>query len=199
MSFIVEVTEPSREPEDTLVATLALRAQAGDRQAYGELFERYWVGVRTVLLSWLHDETEADDVAQDVFLHGLRKLAQLRDVRCFGGWLKQIAVRRALNRLARRRVLLGLAGLEQLPAAGPTPLAIVLREEARRQVRRGLKRLRPLYAVVVEKHYLQGLSLQEISDQLGAPLGTIKRRLHTARRQLQEYFQAGRGRTTCSA
>jgi RNA polymerase sigma-70 factor (ECF subfamily) len=197
--LLVDVMQATPEPDGADVAALAWRARAGDRAAYGELFERYWAGVRTVLLGWLRDEAEADDVAQDVFLHGLRKLAQLRDVRCFGGWLKQIAVRRALNRLSRRRAVACLSGLEQLPASGPGPLAMALREELRRQVRRGLKRLRPLYRVVVEKHYMQGLSLQEISDQLHTPLGTVKRRLHTARVQLREYFESGSGRTTCPA
>jgi RNA polymerase sigma-70 factor (ECF subfamily) len=197
--LLVDVMQTAETPEGADVAALARRAQAGDREAYGELFERYWAGVRTVLLGWLHDEAEADDVAQDVFLHGMRKLRQLRDVRCFGGWLKQIAVRRALNRLGRRRTVAGLAGLENLPATGPGPLALALREELRRQVRRALRRLRPLYRAVVEMHYLQGLSLQEISDQLDTPLGTIKRRLHTARLQLREHFESGSGRATCPA
>jgi RNA polymerase sigma-70 factor (ECF subfamily) len=189
--------EPEEEPSAALVAVLAHRARGGDRAAYGELFRRYWPGIHAVLRGRLRDDAEADDVAQEVFLHGLRKLKQLRDVRCFGGWLRQIAVRRALNRLGRRRVLAGPAGLENLPAAGDSPLAAVLRGEACRRVREGLEHLAPLYRVVAEKHYLQGLSLQEISEQLDAPLGTVKRRLHTARRQLREHFESTGGLTFC--
>jgi RNA polymerase sigma-70 factor (ECF subfamily) len=187
---LVEVIEAGGEPAGADVGVLARRAQAGDRDAYGELFERFWSGVRAVLLGWLHDDAEADDVAQDVFLHGLRKLKQLRDVRCFGGWLRQIAVRRALNRLGRRRHLAGPSALEQLPAEVAGPLIAAQQHEVRRRVREGLKSLAPLYRMVVERHYLQGMSLQDISAQTGLPLGTVKRRLHTARLRLRAHFES---------
>jgi RNA polymerase sigma-70 factor (ECF subfamily) len=173
------------------VAVLAARAQAGDRAAYGELFRRFWPGIFAVALGWLHDPAEADDVTQDVFLHGMRKLPQLRDVRCFAGWLRQIAVRLALNRLSRRRPAgAGLAALVNVPAGGDSPLADLEKAEVRGRVRAGLTRLRPLDREVLEAFYLNGMSLQEISAALSAPLGTVKRRLHTARLRLREQFDA---------
>jgi RNA polymerase sigma-70 factor (ECF subfamily) len=182
------------------VAELAWRAQAGDRAAYGELFRRFWPGIYAVVLGWLHDPAEADDVAQDVFLHGMRKLPQLRDVRCFAGWLRQIAVRLALNRLSRRRPAgVGLAGLVNVPAAGAGPLADLEKAEVRGRVRAGLTRLRPLDREVLEAFYLNGLSLQEISVALSAPLGTVKRRLHTARLRLREHLDSDAGLAPCPA
>jgi RNA polymerase sigma-70 factor (ECF subfamily) len=182
------------------VAILARRAQGGDRVAYGELFRRFWPGIHAVVLGWLRDAAEAEDVAQDVFLHGMRKLPQLRDVRCFAGWLRQIAVRLALNRLSRRRsAAAGLAGLANVPAACAGPLVALLEAEVRGQVREGLTRLRPLDREVLEAFYLHGQSLQEISASLAAPLGTIKRRLHTARQRLREQFDADAGLAPCPA
>jgi RNA polymerase sigma-70 factor (ECF subfamily) len=195
-----ERAEPSNDAGSAEVAVLARRARAGDRMAYGELFRRFWPAIHAVVLGWLHDPVEADDVAQDVFLHGMRKLPQLRDARCFAGWLRQIAVRLALNRLSRRRpVGAGLAGLVNVPASSEGPLAGLLQAEVRGQVLAGLTRLRPLDREVLEAFYLHGLSLQEISTALDAPLGTIKRRLHTARQRLRDQLESDAGLAPCPA
>jgi RNA polymerase sigma-70 factor (ECF subfamily) len=186
------------EPAD--VADLAERARGGDRDAYGELARRFRPGIYAVLLGWLHDPAEADDVAQDVFLHGMRKLGQLRDVRCFAGWLRQIAVRLALNRLSRRRPSGGgFSRLANLAAPGTDPAEELERAEQRLQVREGLTHLRPLYREVLEAFYLHGRSLQEMSIAFDAPLGTIKRRLHTARQLLREHLESHAGPPPCPA
>src|ERR1700731_5334197 len=84
------------------VMSLVVRAQAGDRAAYGELVELFQPPVYAVPLARLRNPTEAQELAQEVFLHGMRKLPQLRDAQCFAGWLRQITVRMAINRVTRR-------------------------------------------------------------------------------------------------
>ena len=84
------------------VMELVLRARVGDRAAYGELVERFQPTVYAVALARLRNPAEAQELAQEVFLHGMRKLPQLRDAQCFAGWLRQITVRMAINRLTRR-------------------------------------------------------------------------------------------------
>src|SRR5271169_836342 len=86
----------------TEIKTLVEKAQTGDRGAYGELVERFQPTVYAVALARLRNPTEAQELTQDVFLHGMKKLPQLRDVQCFAGWLRQITVRMAINRLTRR-------------------------------------------------------------------------------------------------
>src|SRR5258707_11235985 len=83
------------------LTTVILRARAGDRMAYGELVERFQSTVYAVALARLRNPTEAQELAQEVFLHAMKKLPQLRDVQCFAGWLRQITVRMAINRLTR--------------------------------------------------------------------------------------------------
>src|ERR1700677_2531510 len=78
------------------------RAQAGDRTAYGELVTRFQPVVYSVALARLRNPTEAQELTQEVFIHGMAKLDQLRDPHCFAGWLRQITVRMAINRLTRR-------------------------------------------------------------------------------------------------
>lgn len=167
------------------------RARAGDRTAYGELVRRYRPAIYGILLAWLHDPAEADDVAQEVFLHSMRKIGQLRDSRCFSAWLRQIAVRLALNRLNRRRSLSSLTHTRQalLPGSAEGPLDEIVRAEEQGKVHEGLRHLKPLDRAMLEAFYLRNRSLREMSEEFDAPLGTIKRRLHTARQRLKQVLK----------
>lgn len=172
------------------------RARAGDRIAYGELVQRYRPAIYGVLLAWLRDPAEADDVAQEVFLHSMRKIGQLRDSRCFSAWLRQIAVRLALNRVNRRRPLGNLNQTRQalLPGIGEGPLEEIVRAEEQDKVHKGLRQLKPLDRAMLEAFYLRSRSLREMSEEFDAPLGTIKRRLHTARQRLKHFLEAEMGK-----
>src|SRR5919199_540931 len=89
------------------ITVLVERAKTGDREAYGELVSRFQNSVYAMALSRVRDPLEAQELAQDVFVHAMRKLPQLRDARCFAGWLRRITARMAINRLTRRGPLFG--------------------------------------------------------------------------------------------
>src|SRR2546430_1235209 len=72
------------------VVDLVKKAQAGDRPAYGTLVERFQPVVYAVALSRLRDPGEAQELAQEVFVHAMTRLDQLREPNCFAGWLRQI-------------------------------------------------------------------------------------------------------------
>ncbi len=61
------------------IKSLVEKAQTGDRAAYGELIERFQPTVYAIALARLRNPTEAQELAQEVFLHGMKKLPQLRD------------------------------------------------------------------------------------------------------------------------
>src|SRR6266852_2073239 len=125
------------------IANLVELARAGDRAAYGELVERFRPTVYAVALARLRNPAEAEELAQEVFLHGMKKLGQLRDAACFAGWLRQITVRMAINRLTRRGPFQGVDAevLEQTAADENEPLDELIRAEQRRALHAGLKRL----------------------------------------------------------
>src|SRR2546423_10272407 len=119
------------------VTNWVVRAQAGDRSVYGGLVERFRPTVYAVARARLRNPAEAQELAQEVFLHGMRKLAQLRDAQCFAGWLRQITVRMAINRLTRRGPFQGVEPdvLEQASGVTVGPLDEMVRAEERAELR----------------------------------------------------------------
>ena len=173
------------------ITELVVRAQAGDRAAYGELVRRFEPTVYAVALARLRNPAEAQELVQDVFLHGMKKLAQLRDPQCFAGWLRQITVRMALNRLTRRGPLHKVEAevLESAEAKTETPLEALEKAEAAAQLYKGLARLKPVDRATLLAFYVRGRSLQQMSREFETPIGTIKRRLHVARNRLKKVLE----------
>jgi len=172
--------------EDLAVSDLVRIAQDGDREAFGELVVRYERAVYLVGLRRLHDHAEAQELTQEVFLQALQRLHQLRDPQRFGGWLRSIANRMAINRVTRRKVLASFdpSALEATQGTSGTPLDDVLQRERATQLRAGLNRLGSMDRQTLEAFYVEGQSLAQMSDEFDSPLGTIKRRLHVARKRL---------------
>lgn len=168
------------------VADLVRASQAGDRAAFGQLFERFERHVFAIALRRLGDYNEAQELCQDVFIQALQKIAQLRTPEAFGGWLRSITHRMAINRLTRSAPDLPTEAdtLETNCVEDETPLSVILDGERQAQVRAGLQRLRELDRATLVAFYVDGQSLLEMSDEFKAPLGTIKRRLHVARQRL---------------
>ena len=173
------------------ITNLVMRAQAGDRAAYGQLVERFQPVVYAVALSRLRNPSEAQELAQEVFVHGMTKLGQLRDAQCFVGWLRQITVRMAINRLTRRSVVRPAAPefLDNAPDSTTGPLDQMLRAERRQELYEGLDRLKPTDRATLVAFYLQGRSLKQMSREFQTPIGTIKRRLHVARNRLRRELE----------
>lgn len=174
--------------QDTQLITLVQLAQGGDREAFGSLVGEFEPMVFAVVMRRLRNTAEAAEVAQDVFVRALRKLDQLREPERFVGWLKRIAVRLAINRAVRRphETMTSPDFFAGYSADRGAPLDGVLRSERAHQVRSGLDQLRRLDRETLLAFYFEGQSLKEMSDRFESPIGTIKRRLHTARSRLKE-------------
>jgi RNA polymerase sigma-70 factor (ECF subfamily) len=177
----------------TEIKTLVEKAQTGDRAAYGELVERFQPTVYAVALARLRNPTEAQELAQEVFLHGMKKLGQLRDAQCFAGWLRQITVRMAINWLTRQRPLARgeSEALDNAEAAGATPLEEMVRAERAAELYKGLDRLKAVDRATLVAFYIRGRSLKQMAREFETPVGTIKRRLHVARLRLKKALERG--------
>jgi len=170
------------------ITILVEQAKLGNQLAYGELVTRFQGSVFAMALSKVHNSAEAEELTQEVFVHGMKKLPQLRDPRCFAGWLRRITARMAINRLTRRGPVQGAEPmfLDNVPARTNAPLDEIERGEAKAELHAGLRRLKELDRLTLEAFYLRGRSLKQMSREFETPVGTIKRRLHVARQRLKD-------------
>ena len=172
--------------ETRTVADLVRAAQRGDREAFGELFERYRPGIVALAMRRVRNADEAEELAQDVFIQAMQKIDQLRVPEAFGGWLRRIVHRMAINRLTRTRSAIACdpETLEATCLAVGAPDEIAQDREQAAAIRDSIDRLGALDQQTLKAFYLQSKSLIEMSDEFDAPVGTIKRRLHVARKRL---------------
>ena len=172
--------------ETRTIADLVRAAQAGDRDAFGELFERYRPGIVALAMRRVRNADEAEELAQDVFIQAMQKIDQLRVPEAFGGWLRRIVHRMAINRMTRTRTALACdpETLEATCLADGTPDELAQDREQAAAVRDSIDRLGALDQETLKAFYLHSKSLIEMSDEFDAPVGTIKRRLHVARKRL---------------
>jgi RNA polymerase sigma-70 factor (ECF subfamily) len=173
-------------------AALVIRAQGGDREAFGALVEQFQRTVHAIVLGRLGNASEAAELTQEVFLHVMKRLDQLREPERFAGWLRQVAVRMSINRATRRVPPPSVEDeiLEVASGRRDEPVDALIARERAAQLWAGLGRLKPMDREALVAFYIQDLSLAEIAERLEVPLGTIKRRLHTARKRLKDVLEA---------
>jgi RNA polymerase sigma-70 factor (ECF subfamily) len=174
------------------VAELVIRARDGDRDAFGRLVEQFQRTVHAIALQRLGHDGDAQELTQDVFLHVLHRLDQVREPERFAGWLRQVTHHMAINRATRRVPPSSLEDevLAHVSAYRDDPHEALVRTERSTRLWEALARLKPLDRESLVAFYIQGRPLAEIAEALDVPLGTIKRRLHTARRRLRAELAA---------
>jgi RNA polymerase sigma-70 factor, ECF subfamily len=170
------------------ITTLVDRAKTGDQAAFGELFVRFRQNVFVMAMARLRNTAEAEELTQEVFVHAMRKLPQLRDARCFAGWLRRITARMAINRLTRKGPTFGTEPefLDAIAEQDHQPTDEVERNESKAELLEALRSLKPEDRATLEAFYIRHLSLKQMAVECDAPLGTIKRRLFVARNRLRD-------------
>jgi RNA polymerase sigma-70 factor (ECF subfamily) len=186
---------PGRPSESQADDHRALRRMAdGDSVGLGALYDRHGRAVYSLALRILGDESDAEEVTQDVFAQAWRRAAQYDESRgTVAAWLLVMARTRAIDRFRARRVRPegrvqaddGFT-LQQLPATGPDVASELLAVERGQRVRRALEALPLLQRVAIELAYFEGLSQREIAERLEQPLGTVKTRMRLGLLKLRD-------------
>ncbi|MFO1019626.1 MAG: sigma-70 family RNA polymerase sigma factor [Planctomycetales bacterium] len=177
--------ETEQEPE---YLQDVIEAQEGDASAFGRLANRFQSIVFAIVLRRLRNRSEALEVTQEVLMRAWRKLPQLREPARFAPWLKQIAVRMSINHAIRRPDVVSHEQAELVAfetARDSNPLQRLLQRETAGNLWGCIEKLRELDRRTLIAFYFEGQSLKQMSDQFDSPVGTIKRRLHTARNRLK--------------
>jgi RNA polymerase sigma-70 factor (ECF subfamily) len=170
------------------ITALVRQAQDGDGSAFGQLAQMFQSRVYNAVAQRLRNTAESDEVVQEVFLRAFRKLPQLQDPQRFGAWITQIAVRLSINRAVRRpaETCVETNVFDAVAQPQDSPLGQLLHAEHLEQLRTSIGQLSTLDQETLRAFYFEGASLLEMSQQFQSPVGTIKRRLHTARGRLRE-------------
>ncbi len=169
------------EPTDRALVDAVI---SGDDEAYRVLVDREKENVIGLCRRVLRDPQEAEDVAQEAFIQAYRALPTFRGDGAFGAWLGRIATRMAYAKLKRPTELQADPTREDGwlvdPADGIDPQHVMLDGERRAEVQRAISTLPEHQRRIVEMRFYGGMSLEEISSATGAPIGTVKSRLHRA-------------------
>ena len=169
---------------------------AGDSQLFHELIRPYERRVYTMALSFLHNEADAEDAAQEAFLKAFRNLSRFRGEAKFGTWLVSITLNEARSRI-RHRNSVKTESLDEPPDdqghVSPAllrdwreiPSEALERKEVSALLNQAVTALPLIYREVFMLRDVEGLSVQEASETLGVSIASIKVRLHRARMMLQ--------------
>ncbi len=162
----------------------------GDRNAFGRLVEAYQRPVYNLTYRMLGDPSEAEDVAQEVFLRAYLKLDSFDPTLKFSTWLLSIASHYCIDQLRRRRLRWISLEDEGLPPAAltspqPDPERRAMQSEQEAEIQALLDTLSADYRLAVVLHYWYDLSYEEIAATTGSTVSAIKSRLFRARQRLR--------------
>jgi RNA polymerase sigma-70 factor, ECF subfamily len=158
------------------------RVAAGEDAAIAELYDRFGPLVYKAARQALPSRAEAEDAVQEVFVR-LWRTAERYDPRRakLVTWVMLITRRHLIDKLRRRGVRIDAGSLDAEPAQpvadpdrGDARGGGRVSDEQRQWLKDRLKELPELQRSVIERTYLQGYTLREVSEQLNAPLGTVK-------------------------
>ena len=153
---------------------LALRAQAGDREAFDRLFRLLQEPLYRYIFSLVGARAPAEDVLQEVFILIYRKIRWLREPELLRPWVYRIATREAFKHLKRERRWTDKAEDESVLLELPAPSRDEMAPEMIAQL---VERLSPASRAVIVLHYLHEMPLAEIAEVMGVAVGTVKSRL----------------------
>jgi len=174
--------------EELHESVLVLRCQSGDEAALEELVARHYGPLLYFIRRMVGDSGGAEDVLQDTWLSVVRNLRMLRDPGAFPAWLYRIARNGVYGRLRKSAQFRPLTEADE-PAAPPGDDAEVFSAEDAAHVHECLERVRPEHREVLVLRFLEQMSYQDIAVVVGCGLGTVRSRLHYAKRALRREME----------
>ena len=165
------------------------RAKDGNRAAFAQLVDQFHSDVFRLVYYRIRSRSDAEDIAQDIFLKALQKISTVKEPARFRGWLFSIALNRIrdFQRKKRFRSLFKAEeeNIESRPAAEtesdePEALEYVLKEDFWRQIRRMLDKLSKMEREVFLLRFFDHLNLNEIAGVMRKNESTIKTHLYRA-------------------
>ncbi|WP_217560558.1 RNA polymerase sigma factor [Paenibacillus sp. GbtcB18] len=158
----------------------------GNKQAFGQIIDRYKARVFALLQRMLGNSPDVQDIAQEVFIKAYNHLRDYKPEHSFSAWLYRIAANRCIDELRKRKRTPLMTGMDFDPVQTVTPESVFLEKERQQALESHLMDLDPNYRDVLVMRYIQFLSYQEIGEHLCIPVSTVQMRLYRARKKLRE-------------
>lgn len=181
---------------DALVNKRIKEVLKGDQNAFVEIVELYQDKLYRVCYRMLGNKHEAEDIAQEAFVRAFVNIHTFDTNRKFSTWLYRIGTNLCIDRIRKKKPdyfldaeVAGTEGLNmysQIASTEELPEDEVLKMEMQERVQYEISRLPDKYRAVIVLKYMEDLPLQEISDILDMPLGTVKTRIHRGREALRK-------------
>jgi RNA polymerase sigma-70 factor (ECF subfamily) len=172
--------------------TLVVRSQLGDEAAFRELLELYAPRLFAFVNKMISSD-QVDDLMQEIWISVYRGLPGLRDSGSFHPWLFRIARDRVYREYRKRR--LPLQSIDETVVEDQSAPEAPEEDFDREQLRQQLQNLSPEHREVLILHYLEEMSYDDIARVTGANLGTVRSRLHYAKRILKRKWKDHERRT----
>jgi len=171
----------------TQLESLIERSRSGDLEAFGRIVRRFQDMAYGYAYSILGDFHLAQDVAQEAFINGYRRLADLRTPDAFPGWLRRIVFKHC-DRITRRKrpPTLPIEHAAEAAAHGEGPDRLAQGREIQEKVLEAIRTLPEHQRTATTLFYINGYSQTEIAEFLEVPLTTVKKRLHDSRTKLKQ-------------
>jgi RNA polymerase sigma-70 factor (ECF subfamily) len=198
--------ERAQMSADVSDLSLVRRVQRGDKGAFDALVLKYQ---HKLVMRYVRNPAEAEDIAQEAFIKAYRALPQFRGDSAFYTWLYRIAINTAKNAVVSRdrspiEYDLDRSNTDESydmqgrMKDSETPEGLVLTDEIRSTVNAAIDALPEDLRTAIVLRELEGLSYEEIAAAMGCPVGTVRSRIFRAReaidRRLREVFEGGLGR-----
>ena len=176
------------------VCVLAGRAMGGDDSVWGEIYEKTHRYVYYMTLKFLHNEQDAQDVAQEVYIQAIRSIGQLYTADSFFGWLRSIVYSKCKDLVKKKKPILlddnedGSSPLDEMPEISENfiPDMALDNAESRRMILELIDALPYLQRQAVMFYYYDEMTVDQIAAQMECPAGTVKSRLNYARQQIKK-------------
>jgi RNA polymerase sigma-70 factor, ECF subfamily len=173
-----------RDAESLALELLAMRCRRGDRGALEELIRTWEPRLLYFVRRLVREEADARDVMQKTWLRVLSGIATLDDPRSLAPWLYRVARNTAYSHLRSAGVQVEQLNDVEMEVAESSAESFDFDDAAR--VHRGLAELSLAHREVLTLFFLEELSVEEVAGILGVPPGTVKSRLHYAKRELRK-------------
>jgi RNA polymerase sigma-70 factor (ECF subfamily) len=168
------------------------QAREGDSTAWDTLFRRYQLPLYVYVFELVHHEQTSLDLVQETFIAAAKHIGSLRDDEKFGSWLFGIAHQKCLLQWRKKGGKEQL--LDEIPDApdesGESPDKFLIRREQEAEFMNLLDQLPLPQRSVLLLHFMEDFSLEEIARITETQIGTVKSRLHYAKRSLRKLLEA---------